>query len=130
MERIIICDKSFYKEDIDMFLEWLVYKTPQTTKETMDNLMSGIYAIVDTGGVTELMVDDIGEIFKRIEEDNNNLKKENESLRSTISSLTKNIRDLKQKYNNIEEIESRMLKAEKMVEMIIMSLNKKYLNRE
>ena len=127
MERIIICDKSFYKEDIDMFLEWLVYKTPQTTKETMDNLMSGIYAIVDTGGVTELMVDDIGEIFKRIEEDNNNLKKENESLRSTISSLTKNIRDLKQKYNNIEEIESRMLKAEKMVEMIIMSLNKKYL---
>ncbi|HOE15350.1 MAG TPA: hypothetical protein PLH82_01490 [Candidatus Paceibacterota bacterium] len=130
MERIIICDKSFYKEDIDMFLEWLVYKTPQTTKETMDNLMFGIYAIVDTGGVTELMVDDIGEIFKRIEEDNNNLKKENESLRSTISSLTKNIRDLKQKYNNIEEIESRMLKAEKMVEMIIMSLNKKYLNRE
>jgi len=127
MERIIICDKSFYKEDIDMFLEWLVYKTPQTTKEIMDNLMSGIYAIVDTGGVTELMVGDIGEIFKRIEEDNNNLKKENESLRSTISSLTKNIRDLKQKYNNIEEIESRMLKAEKMVEMINMSLNKKYL---
>mgnify|MGYP001336526372 FL=1 len=92
--------------------------------------MSGMYAIVDTGSVTELMIGDIGEIFKRIEEDNDNLKKENESLRSTISSLTKNIRDLKQKYNNIEEIESRMLKAEKMVEMIIMSLNKKYLNRE
>lgn len=89
--------------------------------------MSGMYAIVDTGSVTELMIGDIGEIFKRIEEDNDNLKKENESLRSTISSLTKNIRDLKQKYNNIEEIESRMLKAEKMVEMINMSLNKKYL---
>lgn len=33
MERIIICDKSFYKEDIDIFLEWLVYKTPQTIKK-------------------------------------------------------------------------------------------------
>jgi len=33
MERIIIYGKSFYKEDIDIFLEWLVYKTPQTIKK-------------------------------------------------------------------------------------------------
>ncbi len=116
MERITISGKSFYKEDIERFLEWFVSSTPQTTKDIMDNLMSGMYAIADTGGVSELMVGNVGEVFKRIE-------REIDDRDHEVSILSRRVKNLEAQLEGVEDLEERMLDAERLIDRFNMSLN-------